>query len=163
MPIYKVRNTKKKGLQKYHVCINYINENGQKKQITRVAYGIDVAKDLERQLENEIKVQHEIPIKKMTVRELYDDYMAVRKYEVREATLYRTDNILKYYILPILENVRIDKLSIQVLQDWKLSMEKRNISLQTKKNVYGELRAMLNYALRMEYIPRHQLARVRKF
>ena len=62
MPIYKVGNTKKNGLQKYHVRINYINENGQKKQITRVAYGIDVAKDLERQLENEIKVQHEIPI-----------------------------------------------------------------------------------------------------
>lgn len=163
MPIYKVGNTKKNGLQKYHVRINYISDNGQKKQITRVAYGIDVAKDLERQLENEIKVKHEIPIKKMTVKELYNDYIAVRKYEVREATLYRSNNILKYYILPILEDVQIDKLSIQVLQDWKLSMEERNISLQTKKNVYGELRAMLNYAVRMEYVPRHQLAKVRKF
>lgn len=163
MPIYKVGNIKKDGLQKYHVRINYVADNGQKKQITRSVYGIDVAKDLERRLENEIKVQKEIPIKKMTVRQLYDDYMAVRKYEVREATLYRTDNILKYYILPILENVRIDKLSIQVLQDWKLSMEERNISLQTKKNVYGELRTMLNYAVKMEYIPRHQLAKVRKF
>ena len=163
MPIYKVENTKKNGLQKYHVRINYINDNGQKKQITRVAYGIDVAKDLERQLENQIKVQHEIPIKKITVKELYNDYVAVRKYEVREATLYRSNNILKYYILPILEDVRIDKLSIQVLQDWKVSMEERNISLQTKKNVYGELRAMLNYAVKMEYIPRHQLAKVRKF
>ena len=163
MPIYKVGNTKKDGLQKYHVRINYVTDNGQKKQITRSVYGIDVAKDLERRLENEIKVQKEIPIKRMTVRQLYDDYMAVRKYEVREATLYRTDNILKYYILPILENVRIDKLSIQVLQDWKLSMEERNISLQTKKNVYGELRTMLNYAVKMEYIPRHQLAKVRKF
>lgn len=163
MPIYKVGNIKKDGLQKYHVRINYINDNGQKKQITRVAYGIDVAKDLERQLENEIKVKHEIPIKKMTVKELYNDYIAVRKYEVRETTLYRSNNILKYYILTILENVRIDKLSIQVLQDWKLYMEKRNIALQTKKNVYGELRTMLNYAVRMEYIPRHQLAKVRKF
>lgn len=46
MPIYKVGNTKKKGLQKYHVRINYINDNGQKKQITRVAYRIDVASSL---------------------------------------------------------------------------------------------------------------------
>lgn len=163
MPIYKVGNTKKEGLQKYHVRINYITDNGEKKQITRSVYGIDVAKDLERRLENEIKVQREIPTKKMTVKQLYDDYMAVRKYEVRAATLYRSDNILKYYILPILENVQIDKLSIQVLQDWKLSMEERNISLQTKKNVYGELRTMLNYAVKMEYIPRHQLSKVRKF
>lgn len=67
MPIYKVGNTKKDGLQKYHVRINYVADNGQKKQITRSVYGIDVAKDLERRLENEIKVQHETPIKKMTI------------------------------------------------------------------------------------------------
>lgn len=163
MPIYKVGNTKKESLQKYHMRINYMTDNGEKKQITRSVYGIDVAKDLERRLENEIKIQREIPTKKMTVKQLYDDYIAVKKYEVREATLYRSNNILKYYILPILENVPIDKLSIQVLQDWKLSMEERNISLQTKKNVYGELRTMLNYAVKMEYIPRHQLAKVRKF
>ena len=120
MPIYKVGNIKKDGLQKYHVRINYVADNGKKKQITRSVYGIDVAKDLERRLENEIKVQHEMPTKKMTVKQLYDEYIAVKKYEVREITLYRSDNMIKRYILPILEDVRIDKLTTQVLQDWKL-------------------------------------------
>lgn len=87
MPIYKVGNTKKDGLQKYHVRINYLDNNGQKKQMTKVAYGIDVAKDLERRLENKIKVQHEMPTKKMPVKQLYDDYVTVTKYEVRETTL----------------------------------------------------------------------------
>lgn len=44
MPIYKVENKKKNGLQKYYVRINYINDNGQKKQITRVAYGMILQK-----------------------------------------------------------------------------------------------------------------------
>lgn len=71
--------------------------------------------------------------------------------------------MIKRYILPILEDVRIDKLTTQVLQDWKLSMEERNLALATKRNVFTELRTMLNYAVRMEYIPKHQLAKVRKF
>ncbi len=89
MPIYKVGNTKKDGLQKYHVRINYVANDGKKKQI--------------------------------------------------------------------------DKLSTQVLRNWKISMEERNLSLTTKRNVYTELRTMLNYAVRMEYIPKHQLAKVGNF
>lgn len=65
--------------------------------------------------------------------------------------------------MPILEDVRIDKLTTQVLQDWKLSMEERNLTLATKRNVFTELRTMLNYVVRMEYIPKHQLSKVRKF
>lgn len=163
MPIYKVGNTKKDGLQKYHVRINYVADNGQKRQITRSVYGIDVAKKLEKQIENEIKVQQEILIKKITVQQLYDEYIAVKKYEVREITLEKSNRIIKRYILPILKDVRIDKLSTRVLQDWKLSMEKRNLALTTKRNVFTELPTMLNYAVRMEYIPKHQLTKVRKF
>lgn len=164
MPIYKVGNTKNKdGLQKYHVRINYVADNGEKKQITRSVYGIDVARDLERKLENDIKVKCEIPVRKMTIKQLYDEYISVKKYEVREITLYRSDRMLKRYILPILEDVRIDKLSSKVLQDWKISMEERNLSLTTKRNVYTELRTMLNYAVRMEYIPKHQLSKVGNF
>lgn len=163
MPIYKVGKIKKDGLQKYHVRINYIAEDGKKKQITRSVYGIDSAKNLERQLENEIKIKHQMPIKKMTLKQLYNEYVEVKKYEVREITLYRSNNRIKRYILLILQDVRIDKLSTKVLQDWKVSMEERDLSLTTKKNAYTELRAMLNYVVRMEYITKHQLSKVWKF
>ena len=133
MPIYKVENTKKDGLQKYYVRINYVTDNGQKRQITRSVYGIDVAKNLEKQLENEIKVQQEMPIKKMTVKQLFDEYISVKKYEVREITLEKSSRIIKRYILPILKDVKIDKLSTKTLQDWKISMEKRNLAVTTKK------------------------------
>ena len=60
----------------------------------------------------------------MTVKQLFDEYISVKKYEIREITLEKSSRIIKRYILPILKNVRIDKLSTRVLQGWKLSMEK---------------------------------------
>jgi len=164
MPIYKVKNSRnKEGLQKYLVRINYVADNGKKKQITRAVYGIDVAKDLERRLEDNIKIQHETPINKITVKQLFDEYISVKKYEVREISLYRTTRILEYYILPVLENVRIDKLNVKILQEWKISIAEKSLALRTKKNIFSELRAMLNYAVKMEYIPKHQLSKVRQF
>jgi len=90
-----VGNIKKEGLQKYNVRINYIADNGMKKQLTRTAYGIDAAKDLERRLEHKIKIQEEMPIKKLTIKQLYDEYFSFKKYEVREITLYRSDRTVK--------------------------------------------------------------------
>ena len=55
IPIYKAGKAKKEGLQKYYVRINYVSDTGEYKQITRTAYGIDIAKDLERRLEYDIK------------------------------------------------------------------------------------------------------------
>ena len=49
MPIYKM-DGKKDGKQKYRVRINYLDNLGNAKQIDRVAYGADAAKQLEMEL-----------------------------------------------------------------------------------------------------------------
>ena len=79
LPIYK-SNGKKDGLQKYNVRINYVSESGQAKQLTRVAYGLDAAKDLERRLLHDLKSNGENSVRKMTVRQLFEEYAAVKKY-----------------------------------------------------------------------------------
>ena len=73
MPIYKA-NGKKDGLQKYNVRINYTGDNGKAKQLTRTAYGLEAAKDLERSLILEIKNKGENSVKKMTIQKLYEEY-----------------------------------------------------------------------------------------
>ena len=163
MPIYRAKNTKKEGLQKYYVRVNYVSDSGEYKQITRTAYGIDVAKDLERRLEYEIKEQQKTSIHKMTVQQLYEEYISVKKYEVRGTTINKTEKTFKKHILPIIKKIKIDKLSVSVLQEWKISIEEKNLALATKKGLYSELRTMLNYAVRMDYIPKHNLSKVRKF
>ncbi len=162
MPIYKTGG-KKEGLQKYNVRINYISENGQAKQLTRVAYGLDAAKDLERRLLHDLKNGGENSVRKMTLRQLFDEYAAVKKYEVRQITYDKTVSTFNYYIFPTLADVYIDKLSAKILQGWKISLEERDLALKTKKNVYSELRTMFNYAVRMEYLPKSPLVKVGNF
>ena len=55
MPIYKMEGTKD-GKQKYRVRINYKDSFGNDKQIDRVVYGSEEAKDLEKKLREEIQL-----------------------------------------------------------------------------------------------------------
>ena len=162
MPIYKA-NGKKDGLQKYNVRVNYVNGNGEAKQLTRTAYGSDAAKDLERRLIVEIKDKNEIPAKKMTMQQLFDEYIAAKKYEVRESTIDKDKRNYRLYLLPMMSNVRIDKLTIQKLQEWKRSIEEKDLALKTRNHAYSLFRAILNYALKMEYIQRNPLPIVGNF
>lgn len=166
MPIYKMEG-KKDGKQKYRVRINYIDREGKSKQLDRVAYGKEEAKELERKLHNDLS---EETVKKITLQQLYDEYIAVKQYEVRESSLEKCKNRLKNYILSDLKNYRIDKLTVAILQKWKISVEektvgkdKHKLSLMTKQNIFGEFRALLNYAVKMEYLQKNPLSSIGNF
>ena len=151
MPIYKV-NGKKDGLQRYRVRINYLSDSGEPKQLTRIVYGDTNAKNLEMRLNNDIRNKIEQPIKKMTVQELFNEFIAIKKMEVKELTIVKITENFKFYILPTFKNCRIDKISIKMLQDWKIFMEEKKLALNTKTSAFIDFRAMLKYAIRMEYI-----------
>lgn len=166
MPIYKMRdkdgkNIKKDGLQKYRVRINYIDKFGNPKQIDRVAYGSEEAKQLERELTYSIK--NEQPAQKITVQQLYDEYVISKKHEVRESTLDKSKTVLIRHVLPILKDYKIDKLTIPVLEDWKRKIEDKGLSIRMRKNIYSDFRAMLNYAVKMEYLQKNPLLKVGNF
>ena len=162
MPIYKA-NGKKKGLQKYSVRINYISDSGETKQLTRVAYGSDQAKDLERQLNQDLKNKEIILAKKMTVQELFNEYIEVKKFEVKELTILKTKNTFNYYILPMFKNHYIDKITARMLISWKIELENKKLSLNTKRNIFVEFKAMLSYAVKMEYILKNPFAPISNF
>ena len=154
-------NGKKDGKQKYRVRVNYTDRLGKAKQIDRVAYGLDKAKQLERELNYQLK--QEIPTAKMTVQDLYDEYIEVKKHEIRETSLDTNERNLKKYVLEPLGNYKLSKLNVAVLQKWKQDMEQKGLSTKTKQNRYGEFRTLLNYAVKMEYIPRNPLLKVGNF
>ena len=169
MPIYKMDGTKY-GKTKYRVRINYVDSFGKNKQIDRVTYGIAEAKELERQLNFEIKESS--PIKSITVENLFDEYIRVKQHEVRESSLNKTSSILTLHILPFLGSIKLKNINMKVLQAWKNDMEEKQIStksglknlgVRTKQNAYGELRALLNYAVKMEYISQNPLLKIGNF
>ncbi len=160
MPLYKMHG-KKRGFQKYLVRVNYTDDAGKCKQCSRVAYGLDSAKDLESRLLRK-KFQKDIK-PHYTLAEVQKEYILSEKFEIRESTLEKKKEIYRFHIAPFLGNVRLDRLSTKVLQNWKLQIESGNFAIATKKNIYTELRAILNYAVRMGYLPRNPLLRVGNF
>lgn len=166
MPINKVldkngKPVKKDGKQKYRVRINYTDSYGKAKQLERTAYGVDEAKQLERELT--IQLKEEKPARRMTVQQLYDEYIAVKKHEVRESTLDKAIRVLSSQVLPTLGNVKIDKLTVPVLQSWKQSINEKNYKLATKQGFYKNFKTMLNYAVKMEYLSTNTLEKVGNF
>ena len=165
MPIYKVSGKSKDGLQKYKVRVNFRSDSGEGKQLTRVVYGSELAKDTERQLEEEIRNKHisEVLISKMTVQKLFDEYTEIKQYEVRETTLDKIKRNFECYILPTFKNVRIDNITVNLLQTWKITLEKKGLSLNSKKQAFSDFRAMINYAIKMEYLHKNPLTKIGNF
>jgi len=156
-------NGKKDGLQKYNVRINYISDDGKAKQLTRTAYGSEAAKDLERQLISEMKSKGENSVKNLTVEQLFEKCAATKKFEVRESTLDKQKRNFNLYVMPKVGNIHIDKLNTSTLQDWKQSVEEKGLSLSTRKCAYSVFRAILNFAVKMEYLERNPLLKVGNF
>ncbi len=160
MPIYKMEG-KKNGKQKYRVRINYVDSFGKAKQLDRVAYGLDEAKELERKLQASMcDVEPGIG---MTVSELFEEYIKVKRSEVRETTLDKFIRNVRYHILPILGEYKLKKLTLPVLQDWKTKINDKDLSIITRQNLYGELRNLLNYAVKMEYLSANPLLKLGNF
>lgn len=163
MPINKVKGVKKDGLQKYYVRINYTDNSGQFKQLKRVAYGIDSANNLEIQLNIKIKNKGEMPTKKMTFQELFDEFMVVKSYELRKRTFFNYQHIYSCYISSIFKDYHIDKISVKDIQDWKIYMEEKNLSIKTKQRAFTFFSSIVNYAIKIEYLEKNPLIKIGNF
>lgn len=161
MPIYKTGKTNKDGKQQYRVCVNYTDSHGKYRQKTKLVYGSSEAKTAERELQGAVD-QKQITAR-MTLQQLYDEYTAKKKYEVRETSLNKTKSILDRNVLQYLKDITIDKLTVPVLQKWKSKIGDRDLAVTSKRNIYGEFRALLNYAVKMEYLPRNPLNLIGSF
>lgn len=164
MPIYPVekadktgkkKKVTKDGKQKYIVRINYADQFGKAKQLSRVAYGAEEAKQLERELEAELKKQK--PTARLTLRKLFDEYMLSKKNEVRATTLNNSRKLLQRYVIDAHGDDSLSKLNVVLAQRWKQEVEVYDIGIVTKQHIYSEFRALLNYAVKLEYIPKNPL------
>lgn len=157
MAIYKL-NKMRGNSRGYRVRVSYQDMNGNFKQVERVVYGLAEAQMTEKQLIIDYKEKkEELTKSKMTVRELYDEYMNYHETETRKTSHVSTATKLKKRVLPYLGDCRLDKLTQQKLANWKIEISKQDLSLTTKKNGYAAFSALLNYAAKMGYISKNPL------
>ncbi len=160
MPIYKM-DGKKDGLQKYRVAYSYTDKSGKYKQVFRVAYGKEEAKLREAELAEEYGSGNAAD--RMTVNDLAEKYLSAKAQDVRATTLAKSRQVLHTHILPRIGEMRLSRLSVQTLGDWKLEVGKLELALTMKRNIFKELNTMLNWAVRFEYIPSNPMRQLGTF
>ncbi len=161
MPIYKTGKKNKDGVTQYRVTYNFTDNNGKYKQKSKTVYGLTAAKTAEIQLQS--KVANSNNSRKMTIQQLYDEYIEYKKSEVRITTLEKTKSILNREILPTFKDTLITNFSLPILQNWKNDISQKDLSLITKQHIFSEFRALLNYAEKMEYISKNPLLKIGNF
>ena len=162
MPIYKMPG-KKDGKQQYRVRINFTTREGQAKQIDRVAYGREEAKLLELRLNREYSKPIEAPASHITVQQLFEECKEAKSHQVRTTTLEKFIWNVERSILPSFADSKIDRLSSKSLQKWKNDTSDLPLSINTKRGYYKAFHTLLNYAVKMEYLPRNPLNSIGNF
>lgn len=157
MPIYKVEGEKKNGLQKYRVRVAYTNSDGKTKQVERTCFGLGETQLTEKQLLIDYKENHTTTPAKMTVNELIAEYDKYHAQETKKTSHDTSMKNLRLRVMPYLGEVRLDRLTQAKMAEWKTTIGQQDLSLTTKRNAYIALTGLINYALKMEYIPKNPL------
>lgn len=159
MPVYKT-DEKKDGLQKYRVRINYTDGTGRYKQLERVAYGKEAAKRLERELFLNLKAE---TTSRLTLNDVFYNYVSAQKNEVKKTTLNKTSGVLKRFVLSELGRYRLGYINAELLQKWRNKLAGTDYSVTYKNNIFNAFCALLNFAVKMEYIDKNPLSALGKF
>lgn len=164
------RPCKRNGLQKYRVRVSYTvyaaDGSPTYKELERTAYGKLQAQELETKLlaqaADATKRSADAP---ETVGDLAEEYLRrlLASKTIRESSHEKKRSIQNNHILPTLRNAKISKLNAQVLMEWQDNMNAKEIGLAMKRNAYAELRALLNYAVKCEYLPANPLSKIDNF
>lgn len=164
MPIIIDRRAKKKnGLSRYRVRVNYTDTNGEPRQVERLVWGRAEADLTERQLQAEYKDKRVAPSSRMTVEELINKYGEYHITETRRSSHETVMKQLRLWVLPYFKDKRIDKLTQQDFANWKIALNSGGLQIKTKQNVFKTFVAMLNYAVRIELIPKNGLSALGNF
>lgn len=99
----------------------------------------------------------------MTLGQLFAEYEVYHSHETRKTSHDSVMRKLRLHVLPFLSEYRLNKLTQSVLAQWRNNIADMDCSIKQKKCIYSALNAMLNYAVKMEYIPKNPLTALGNF
>lgn len=158
MPIYKT-DKKKNGIYIYRVVVSYVDSDGKNRQKERRVLGAAEAKEVEKELSASLSAPGNLP----RIADLYAEFLRVKKHELRQSSYKKLNRLLVKYIVPYFGKTRVDRITRPMLQRWKNNIAELNKSHSTNKAIYAALRALLSYAVKMEYIALNPLIAIGNF
>lgn len=106
----------------------------------------------------------------MTVNDLCEEYLKNADSELRESTVDKSRTNLRIYVQEICGDKKLNKLTVPFFQNWKKQIEGYKslktglpLSITTKQKIYSCFRAVINYGVKMCYIPVNNLIKLGNF
>lgn len=167
MPIYKIDGKKKDGLQKYRVVVNYTANGGGKRTKERLVYGKAQAELAEAAIRDSLRDRRAEPEaqkpQELTFSQLYERFKKDRGGEIRASTGAKKASIVKNHLEPVFGTVKLLELSRDKILAWRADLNAQTMKVNTKNGIFRELRALLNYAVHQNLIPKSPLTGIRPF
>lgn len=159
MPIYPT-GKKKNGKQQYRVRINY-TEAGEHCQKEQLCYGYRESVELEQRMRN--MYAGEGNRGEILFRDFYEEYMRQREGEIRETTRDKLKSNIENHILPELGDISLAELDARTIANWKTRIAAKDLSVTYCRRLFGSLNALLNYAVKLKFIPENPTKNVDNF
>ena len=161
MPVYKTKAEKTKDNKIWYFKCNYKDIYGNIKQKKSKKYA---TRDEALKEEAKFKLkQDEVSVLNTTMYDLYNAYFFLDDSIInRESTLYTKEYRVRKYILPFFQNPKNNKYSdlstinVDKIKKWKMWMNEKKLSLQTKKSLFNTFSSLMTYAVEkysLEYNP----------
>lgn len=161
MPVYKTKTEKTKDNKIWYFKCNYKDIYGNIKQKKSKKYA---TRDEALKEEAKFKLkQDEVSVLNTTMYDLYNSYFFLDDSIInRESTLYTKEYRVRKYILPFFQNPKNNKYSdlstinVDKIKKWKMWMNEKKLSLQTKKSLFNTFSSLMTYAVEkysLEYNP----------
>lgn len=127
--------------------------NGERKRFSKTVRTKQEAKEVERQLLNQLSaggIQKFTPI---TVQNWIHTWLTVHKPNIEASTRRGYEEKIKNYIIPALGNYPIANLTQTLIQDWVNILNKQGLAPRTIKGAYQCLHSSLEKAAELRMIP----------
>ena len=91
----------------------------------------------------EYKVEEGNAPSNLTLEQFYNEYLRDLSSEIRASSMAKKKSRLENHVIPALGQIRLSKLTVPVLQNWKNEISEKDMMLSTKRGIYTEFNAML--------------------
>lgn len=91
----------------------------------------------------------------VNVRQLYEQYIQSAALHLKHSSLKSAQDVIRLHILPYFENRQVSSLTLRDIERWKKDIEAKGLKFKYKTKIYCAFTAMLNYAMKHEYITRN--------
>lgn len=154
MPVYKTKTEKTKDNKIWYFKCNYrdVYGNIKQKKSKKFATKDEAVKEEAKFLLNCNSMQK---ASEKTVYDLYNYYFFLdNKVTNKESSLYTKESRIRKYVLPFFYNEKIDKYDsiseltkLEKIKNWKLWLNKKDLSLSTKKAIFNSFSSIIEYGI----------------